>query len=322
MLWQPSAAATAEEEGRLKTLVIANPQAGGAERLPALEAALARLPAARLVETEESGHAEELARRAAGEGVELVVAAGGDGTLNEVLNGLADHFGRVALGVLPVGTGNDFVRSIGVPADLDEAVEVLVRRRRHRVDVARVSVGDRRRYFVNMSVAGFAREVDEVLDREVKSRWGALSYIRSAAGALPELAAHRTRIEISGAGVDGRERLELDAYVVVVANARYVASGIPAAPAARIDDGLLDLIVFPEMPLARLAVMIPRALLGRHVEGGQVIFRRGRRITVEAEPALAFNADGEVLPPGTTTFEVLPRALEVIVGRLEQEEER
>jgi diacylglycerol kinase (ATP) len=250
-----------------------------------------------------------------------VVAAGGDGTLNEVLNGLGDHFGRVALGVLPVGTGNDFVRSIGVPADLDEAVEVLVRRRRHRVDVARVRVEGRRRYFLNMSVGGFAREVDEVLDREVKSRWGALSYIRSAAGALPELAAHRTVIEISGAGGGGRERLEIDAYVVVVANARYVASGIPAAPSARIDDGLLDLIVFPEMPLARLAVLIPRALLGRHVEGGQVVFRRARRFTVEAEPPLAFNADGELLPPGTTAFEVLPRALEVIVGRLEQEEE-
>lgn len=307
--------------GTLKTLVIANPQAGGAERLPALEKAIARLPDARLVETEEAGHAEELARRAAERGAELVVAAGGDGTLNEVLNGLADHFGRVALGVLPVGTGNDFVRSIGVPSDLDEAVEVLVRRRRHRVDVARARVDGRRRYFLNMSVGGFSREVDELLDHDIKSRWGALSYIRSAAGALPELAPHHAKIAISTAGVEGREHLEVDAYVVVVANARYVASGIPAAPAARIDDGLLDLIVFPQMPLSRLAALIPRALLGRHVEGGQVIFRRGRRIEVEAEPALGFNADGEVLPPGTTAFELLPRALEVIVGRLAQEEE-
>jgi diacylglycerol kinase (ATP) len=250
-----------------------------------------------------------------------VVAAGGDGTLNEVLNGLADHFGRVTLGVLPAGTGNDFVRSIGVPADLDEAVEVLVRRRRHRVDVARARVDGRSRYFLNMSVGGFSREVAEVLDREVKSRWGALSYIRSAAGALPDLAAHRTVIHVSGAGVDGRERLEVDAYLVVVANARYVASGIPAAPSARLDDGLLDLIVFPEMPLARLAMTIPRALLGRHVEGGQAIFRRGRRFEVESEPPLGFNADGELLPPGPTTFEVLPRALEVIVGKLAQEEE-
>lgn len=305
----------------MKTLVIANPKAGGSERLPALRQALARLPDAQLVETEEAGHAEALARQAAEDGAELVVAAGGDGTLNEVVNGLADHFGRVTLGILPAGTGNDFVRSVGIPADLDEAVEVLVRRRRHRVDVALARLDGRRRWFLNMSVGGFSREVDEALDPEVKSRWGALSYIRSAAGALPELAAHRTTIEIDSAGVHGRERIEVDAYLVVVANARYVASGIPAAPAARLDDGLLDLIVFPEMPLSRLVTLVPRALLGRHVDAEGVIFRRGRRLRVEAEPPIAFNADGELLPAGATTFEVAPRALEVIVGRMEQEDD-
>lgn len=304
----------------MKTLIIANPKAGGAERLPALAEAVARLPDAKLVETEEAGHAEELARRAAGEGAELVVAAGGDGTLNEVLNGLAASLGKVALGVLPVGTGNDFVRSVGIPADTAGALAVLARGRRHRVDVARVEVGGRGRYFLNMSAGGFAREVGELLDPEVKSRWGALSYVRSAAGALPELTPHRTTIEVED-GAGGHERLELDAYLVVVANARYVASGIPAAPHARLDDGLLDLIAFPEMPLRELALVIPQALLGRHVDGGRVVFRRGRRFVVDAVPPLAFNADGEQLDPGAATFEVLPRALEVIVGRMEQEDD-
>ncbi|HEX6204127.1 MAG TPA: diacylglycerol kinase family protein, partial [Thermoanaerobaculia bacterium] len=291
----------------VETLVIANPSAGDAEHLPALAAAVARLPGrARLVETEEAGHAEVLARRAARAGVRRIVAAGGDGTLNEVLNGIADHFERVALGILPVGTGNDFVRSVGIPADLDEAVEVLIRGRRHRVDVASARVEGRRRWFLNMSAGGFSREVDELLDAELKSRWGPLSYIRSAAGALPELTAHHATIEVEGE--DGeRERLEVDAYMVVVANARYVASGIPAAPAARLDDGLLDLIVFPEMPLGKLVALVPRALLGRHVEGGAVVFRRGRWLRVEAEPAIGFNADGEVLPAGVTEFEVRAR---------------
>jgi diacylglycerol kinase (ATP) len=298
----------------VRTCIILNPEAGSADRLPALRRALARLPDARLVETRAAGHAEELARAAAADGAELVVAAGGDGTLNEVLNGLAGHFGRVRMGVVPVGTGNDFVRSIGIPDDSDEALAILARGHTRRLDVARATVGRRHRSFLNMSAGGFASEVGDALSMEVKSRWGGLAYLRSAAGALPELRAYRTTIRLG----DG-ETLRLAAYLVVVANGRYVASGIPAAPTARLDDGLLDLVVFPAMPLADLVVVIPQTLLGRHVEGGHVIFRRSPRLTIEADPPLTFNADGEPLAAATTRFAVLPQALEVVVGDLEQE---
>ena len=295
------------------TVVILNPLAGSGEDLPALRQALGRLGAVEILETEREGHAEELARAAAEGGAERVVAAGGDGTLNEVLNGLGDHLGAVRLGILPIGTGNDFVRSIGVPEDWEGAIDLLARGHTHRIDVARVEVAGRRRLFLNMSAGGFSQEINEALDPELKRRWGALAYVRSAANALPELRAYRTTLEIDD------ETVEIDAYLIVVANARFVAAGIPAAPQARLDDGLLDVIVFPEMAAVELLIAVPRALLGLHLGGDGVLFRRARRLTVSASPPVAFNADGELLAAATTTFDVLPRALEVVVGRLAQE---
>lgn len=305
----------------MKTVVILNPEAGKANQVPRLRELLDRLPDVLVRETEGPGHARDLAHEAAEQGCATVVSAGGDGTLNEVLNGLAPDFSRSRLGVLPLGTGNDFVRSIGVPPDPEKAVEVLRAGHVRPVDVARATfTGDGgemlQRYFLNMSAGGFSTAVGQAMDPELKQRWGALSYALSAAGALPELTPYRARLRMQPEegrdGADAEEELEIALYVLIVANARYVASGIPAAPEARLDDGRLDVVAFPEMPPSRIAALIPQALLGRHPESDVVTVRRAHRLELEAEPPMPFNVDGE--PAGTTpvTFEILPRALEVV----------
>ncbi|HEX2254677.1 MAG TPA: diacylglycerol kinase family protein [Thermoanaerobaculia bacterium] len=299
----------------MKTLVILNPKAGGALDDPGVRGQLAALPDTVVRETTAAGHAERLAREAIDQGFERVVAAGGDGTMNEVLNGLAPDFSCACLGVLPVGTGNDFVRSIGVPDDVEAALEVLRRDRRMAVDVARAVSADRTRYFLNMSAGGFSKEVDAALDPEVKARWGALSYFRSAAQALPELTAYQARVTVDD------EVLEVSLFAMVVANARYVASGIKAAPSARLDDGRLDVLIFPEMPVGRLAMLVPRALLGLHEGSDQVIVRRAREVEVASEPPITFNVDGELMGDEPIRFTLFPRALQMVVGRLEQEDE-
>ncbi|MGH9362263.1 MAG: diacylglycerol/lipid kinase family protein, partial [Thermoanaerobaculia bacterium] len=258
--------------------------------------------------TEGPGHAERLAREAVAEGCELMVAAGGDGTLNEVVNGLAPDFAGVRLGLLPLGTGNDFARSIGVPADLDGALAVLAAGRTAAVDVGRVTAGDAR-WFVNVSAGGFSGLVDEKLDRAKKRAWGPLSYLRSAVEALPELAPYHTTIRL-----DGGETLELSAYSVVVANGRYVAGGIPVAPEARLDDGLFDLMVVPQASVPQLAVLLPLVLLGRHHASELVLFRRTAALEIRSVPPMWFNADGELLGEEPARFELLPRALQVVVG--------
>lgn len=292
----------------MRTCIIVNPNAGSVEDLKTLEERLDELPDAAVQQTEAAGDAERIAREAVRDGADLVVAAGGDGTLNEVLNGLSEDFGKVRLGLLPLGTGNDFARSIGVPDDLAGALEVLETGNARAVDVARATIGETCRCFLNMSVGGFSGEVSERAS-EAKDRWGPLAYMRGAIGALPELKGFLTTITLNGG-----EILRLETYNIVVANGRYVASGIPAAPAAVLDDGLLDVVISPMTTLPQLAVLIPQVLLGRHLESDLLLFRRATRVEIECDPPMAFNVDGELIGEGGARFEILPRALQVIVG--------
>jgi diacylglycerol kinase (ATP) len=301
-------------------VVIFNPLAGSADDVASWRRRLERRPGWAVWETEGPGDGRELARRAVAEGASTVVAAGGDGTLNEVLNGLAptdgEGFPAVRLGVLPLGTGNDFVRSLGIPGDAEAALAVLDAGSTHRVDVARVRFADgRRRCFLNMSAGGFSAAVGEAMDADGKRRWGALSYALSAAQVLGELQPFASRLSIDG------ETLELPLYLLLVANARYVAGGIPAAPAARLDDGHLTVVAFPEMPPVQIAALLPRTLLGLHEEHEAVLVRRARRVEVDSRPAMPFNVDGEGCGETPLVFESLPRALEVLVGE-ETDQER
>lgn len=292
----------------MPTCIIVNPGAGSGEELEVLQSALGRLPDSHVLRTAAAGDAERFARKAVRDGADLVVAAGGDGTLNEVLNGLSEDFGKARLGLIPLGTGNDFARSIGVPDDVEGALAVLLEGTVRGLDVARATIGDTCRCFVNMSVGGFSGEVSERAS-EAKETWGPLAYLRGALGALPELKGFLTKITLNGG-----ETLSLETFNIVVANGRYVASGIPAAPAAVLDDGLLDVVISPMTTIPQLAVLMPQVLLGLHLESDLLLFRRATRVEVECDPPMAFNVDGELIGEGTARFEILPRALQVIAG--------
>lgn len=292
----------------MQTCVIINPNAGSVEGVVELRERLAVLPETSVQLTEDTGDACELARQAVADGAGLVVAAGGDGTLNEVLNGMAEGFGRVRLGLLPLGTGNDFARSIDVPADLEGALAVLAAGRTRWVDVGRATIGARSRHFLNMAVGGISPIVSEKAG-EAKERWGPLAYFRGAIDALPELQGFKAVLHLNHA-----ERLELDLYNLVIANGRYVAAGIPVAPQAELDDGLLDVMIAPAITIPQLALIVPQVLLGRHLENELLIFRKATCLEVESTPPMPFNVDGEIIGEEPARFEVLPRALEVLVG--------
>lgn len=291
----------------MKTCVILNPNAGSVDETSEIERMLGHLPDTSVLLTESAGDAERLARESVLSGVELVVAAGGDGTLNEVVNGLSEDFSQAALGLLPLGTGNDFARSIGLPS-LEVALAALAARRFRAVDVARARIGETGRCFLNMSAGGFSGEVSERA-HDAKERWGPLAYMRAAIGALPELKAFLTTVTLNGA-----ETLRLETYNIVVSNGRYVASGIPAAPKAVLDDGLLDVLIAPATTLPQLAVLVPTVLMGRHMESDLLLFRRATRVEIDGDPPMGFNVDGEMIGEGPALFEILPRTLRVIVG--------
>lgn len=295
-----------------KTCILLNPGARNGQAAEEVRQALDRhLPGAEIRLTDEAGHATELARQAAADGFGTVVAAGGDGTINEVVNGLAEHFGRVRLGILPLGTGNDLARTLEIPDDLDEAVALLAAGQTRRLDVGRLRHGEGSRFFVNLSAGGFSGEVSERLTTEIKRAWGPLAYLRAAVETLTENEVRGYRAAIS---FDGEPPVEIDVLNLVVANGRHVAAGIPVAPQADPGDGLFDVIVVETCALTSLTALTARILAGTHLDEdlAYLIFRRAASIEVEADPPMPFNADGE--PEGDTPlrFEILPGALEVV----------
>lgn len=292
-----------------KICVVLNPGAGTAMELQELERVFARqLPNADVRPTARSGGAERVARQAAADGYDCIVAAGGDGTLNEVVNGVAQRLDDVALGLIPLGTGNDFARSADIPQELDRAIETLRAGKTRQIDLVRATTTGER-FFLNISAGGFSGVVDEHLTAEIKGSWGPLAYLRCAATALPNLHPYHATIAL-----DDIECLSLNIFNIVVANGRYVAGGMPIAPEASIDDGLLEVVILCETSAARLALVAPRILRGVHVDDEEiVIYRRAAKVSVNPRGGMPINLDGELLGEEPVTFQVLPRALQFVV---------
>jgi diacylglycerol kinase (ATP) len=272
---------------------------------------LHRLNAKEVRVTQHAGEAETLARTAIRAGTDYVIAVGGDGTLNEVINGIATsgRANQVCVGMLPLGTANDFARSIGLIGDVDANIDILRIKTTAAIDLVRMTSG-RRRYFVNVSAGGFSGVVNEKLTSEVKASWGPLAYLRSAAAALPELQAYRTTMIF-----DDTEELVINLYNVVVANGRFAGGGLPIAPQANLSDGLLDVVLVPQRPAGEMALLAAQMLLGKHISSGAVPFRRVKKISVRSRPGMWFNADGETVGNEPAVFQIIPRALEFVISK-------
>ena len=289
--------------------IVLNAAAGSVEDAEALERRLRLLPGTEVVRTRASGDAARAAQVAGVRGIPRVVGAGGDGTLHEVVQGLAGAFERVQLGLLPLGTGNDFARFVGIPTELDQALAILERGEERRVDVLRLEPhGGATRWILNTSGAGFSAVVSDRADGK-KESWGALAYSLGAMEALPELQTYRLRLHL-----DDDPAREMDAWSLVVTNGGSIAGGIRVAPDARLDDGRVELMVIPEMPMTTLALVLPKILLGQHTEDDALFRRTVRRMRVESEPPMPLNADGEPAGETPAVYEVEPGRLRLVLG--------
>ena len=295
----------------VKPYIIVNPIAGSLVNRDGLLKQLRRLKPRKLRLTQRPGEAETYARDAIRAGCDYVIAAGGDGTLNEVINGIAtpDHVPGICVGIVPLGTANDFARSIGLPASVEDNIDILRARQTDPIDLVRVT-SDRTRYFVNVSAGGFSGLVDEKLTPEIKSTWGPLAYLRSAAAALPELHAYQTSIVF-----DDVERLMIELYNVIIANGQFVAGGLPIARQADLRDGLLDVVLVPKRPPAKMVLLAAEMLLGNHLSSNAVIFRRAKKISVRSQPGMWFNVDGELVGNEPAIFQIVPRGLEFVISK-------
>jgi YegS/Rv2252/BmrU family lipid kinase len=263
-----------------------------------------------LVLTQGPGHAIELARQAAGDGFDTVVAAGGDGTTQEVVNGLmAAAGGGIAgtLGVIPVGSGSDFAHNVGVPADVQGACQRLARGESRIVDVCRVTVDDQPpTYFDNTVNVGFGGIVT-VESRKVKWLRGMALYLPVVLKTVFLTEAPQMTIRYDD------QEMTVQAHMVCVANGAREGGGFFCAPDARNDDGLLDVCIVGDIGRLAMLALVPRFISGTHVGHQCVTMGRTQQVTVTSDDALIAHADGEILCTDARqlAFEVLPQQLRV-----------
>ncbi len=283
--------------------VIVNPTAGrgnGARLLPRLPALLQGL-CYDLVKTEAPRHATILAASAAEEGYDGVVAVGGDGTIFEVINGLAGR--DTALAVLPIGSGNDFIKPLGIPADLAAAVECLRRGRVRRIDLGRAGLT----YFGNMLGIGFDARV-AVETYRLPQLHGFALYLAALWRTVWRYRSPYLRLECDGQALEGRFLL------VAVGNGRCQGANFWLTPEAEMDDGYLDLCLISDMPLPLFFYHLPKVFRGKHTRLREVKMLRARHIRVRSAEPVAVHADGEILAESATELEVeiRPAALRVV----------
>ena len=282
-----------------KLCIILNPAAKGDQARRTLDQMVKLVPEAKIFLTERVGHGEVLAQEAVQQGYRTIVAAGGDGTVNEVLNGLDPE--KSTLGVLPVGTMNVLALELGIPSRLDKALEIIRSGKRKRLDLGMANT----RRFIQLAGVGLDAETVRRTHPDAKRAWGPWSYLLTAAQ-LMVAPAPVLRVEVSG-------RDEIKGAMVLIGNGRYYGGPFQFFPKADMADGLLDVCVFPKSGPLDLLWYLQAVLLGGPDSLPEVAYLQVSSLKVKAEERIALEVDGEYCGETPVDFCVIPRGLEVIV---------
>ncbi len=291
-------------------LVVLNPVSGRGRGVRARDALEAELRAhgvtAHLVVSEYAGHTIPLVKAALDSGIRHVVAAGGDGTMHEAVNAILSHPAAAAatLAPLPVGTGNDWCRSLGVDADLVKLARRCAGGRDVRVDVgeARLAASVAPRYFANVAGAGFdAFVLEQMRDR----RFGAASYLVAVLRGLTAYRPQPMQIDADGGAFEGR------AFVAFVCVGRYCGGGMHVAPGADVHDGAFDVVLVGDLGRVDVLLSLRRLFDGTIAAHPKVRTFRCTRLTLAGTSHLGVEADGEVIGAAPVSLRMLPGALRV-----------
>jgi YegS/Rv2252/BmrU family lipid kinase len=305
-----------------RTVVVVNPSSQGGnvgKRWPHLADRIRREVPFDEAMTKARGDATALTREALRAGAERIVALGGDGTVNEVVNGFFEDGAPIApdaaFGFVPQGTGGDFRKTLAIPKDLDAAVACLAADHRRRIDVGRLDHATRGggravRMFANIASFGMSGVVDRAVN-DSKKRFGSLSFFWATTKTTFRYHNQRVRLRFDETG----EAVDATINTVAVANGRYFGGGMFIAPDAEIDDGLFDVVALGDLGLGELVMNSRRVYKGTHLGLDKVSHRRAR--VVEAEPTdpgevVELDVDGETPGVLPARFSIVPRALSVV----------
>ncbi len=278
----------------------------------------AQLPEAEVLFTEAPGHATALAKKLGERGFRRIFSVGGDGTLNEVVNGVMalPKKDRPAVGVLAAGTGGDFSRRLRELASFPKDFSWLLRSKPLRIDLGCAWLGpkgkEEARYYINIADAGIAGEVVKRVN--VSSKFlGTLEYLRSTVQAGWQYQAPRVKMTITRAD-QSLLRKEFDLLIALAANSRYFGGGMCIAPQAELNDGKLFFMICERVPYLTLLAELRFVYRKQRMRDPRILYEEGMRMELEALSGdMAIDLDGEYLRTGRVVFEVVPSALEILV---------
>lgn len=307
-----------------RTVVIVNPQSQGGKlgrRWTEVAETLGRAFPFDEALTTGPGDATRLTREALRAGAERIVAIGGDGTVNEVINGFFDDDGvaiapEASFALIPFGTGGDFRKTLGLPKDLADAAAVIKANHRRKLDVGKLTYttarGERAtRMFANIASFGVSGVVDRLVNESGKKLGGRLSFMLATARATWAYTNQRVQLVL-----DGADRVEATINTVAVANGRYFGGGMLVAPDAEVDDGVFDVIAIGDLGFGELLTSGRRLYQGTHLSMDKVSARRAK--VIEAEPidpgaVIELDVDGENPGQLPARFELVPAAVWMVV---------
>jgi diacylglycerol kinase (ATP) len=264
-------------------------------------------------ETEAPGHAIELAAEAVKKGYKYIIAVGGDGTVSEIVNGLykADGLNSVTLGIISTGTGADYIRTIGIPCDYEEASNKLINPVTRDVDVGLVEcLKDGKatsRLFVNFAGLGFDAEVVKATTQKFKAMGRVSAYLL---GLLSTLLSYKNKeVDI----IIGDEKKRRRICTVIMGNGKYGGGGMYTTPKAEIDDGLLDILIVGDLSKPDFIQSLPTLYEGTHLNHPKVSLKKAAEVTVIPVVPMAVQADGDLVGESPATFKIIEQKLHLIV---------
>lgn len=262
--------------------------------------------------TSHHGEAIELARKAADKGMDLIVSIGGDGTVNEIVNGIMKSKNNPSLGIIPLGWANDFIKSVNIPSDITQACQILVQGKIKEIDVGIIN---EKIYFANICGVGFDAEVAR-LANQMKDRhpnWRILSAFIYIFATIKKLLSpfgyHHVKIKLNG------QKIHSKILFIAIGNGKFYGGRFKITPRAILDDGLLEICLVEEMGRFKYLSIIPKVFKGTHASIKGISFYRAKEVVIESSETILAQVSGEVIEGQKKfTIALLPKSLKLIVS--------
>ncbi len=291
--------------------VIVNPKAAGGKaikKLPEISAVASSIAPDYLLHVTSSIEDARLrAREFANMGIKRIVAVGGDGTFNEVANGILEAENRSAFGVVPAGTGCDLPRSLGIPSSIAESLSFALTGDSQPMDVGLAKTSTTERHFLNVAGLGFDAKVADRAQRK-KHLSGKKAYMAALAQSLTDFGYIDVRIELNGTEIATK------AVFVSIANGQYLAGGFHFAPMARVNDGSLDLAIIDDISLPSFIKAVPSVMRGRHLSNPHWSHYTTSQVRVSSATSALVQLDGEVSGTTPAEFSIVPGAIDIVAS--------